>query len=498
MEHAPCRQGGEFHVAVSGGRDSMLLLYMMAMLNSDRVCSPGCNLRALHIDHGIRSVEESEKELNAVFSAAIRLRVPLTLYREPRGRIEAFASAAGGLESAARTLRYRVFNGLLNLPGESPDTASRPILLTAHHGDDSRETILQSLLEGNLGSRLLGIPPESPGIIRPFLLMSPPPGRDEITALCEDLNIAFVDDSSNRESFQRRNFLRNRIIPALNEHMGNVDGRMDSLRDSWREIHEYMQTQIPRTLWKPCSIPGREHLQASTEQFCELEPIIRRRSVQQALVNLSPPPREERIPEEFFRELERLACSSNGSTALRRHEGYGLTFHLEYGRIYLYSSLAPGRKKRYFVPLNTGRESRIQPAGGLTLIFTPVRRVAEDSEHGGELRNSVQSDAPFLRNLEDSESLKKYLKLPEKNEYLTLTELIRRRRIPEWMRRDIFLVEDGLRWYGIIFPDDLLQQWSFQPFYGGGNSRRELERELRSNPEMVRKYDITIEMEQCW
>lgn len=489
---------GDLITAVSGGRDSSLLIHLLAILRTDTVFPQKFRLRAIHIDHGIRSMQESLKDLDIISAFCVRLSVPLTVYREPHGRLKSAAASAGGLEAAARMLRYRVLEELPDFFQDTAGEGSSQVLLTAHHGDDTRETILLSLLEGSLGTRLLGIPGESSGVIRPFLAMEPPPGRSEINAVSEDMKIPFVEDVSNLESVQRRNFLRNRILPALDRHFGHMDRRLDALAHSWKEIHEYLERQVPPKLWENCPIPGREHFQAPVQSFCRLEPLIQIRSIKQILGTLTPPPREGRIPEEFFRGLGKMACRASGKGNSQRYEGYGLRFHLEYDRIYLYTSLAPGRKKRYFVPLNTGRESQIQPARGLTLIFTPVRRVAEGSGRGGESDGPELADGLFLRNLEDGESLKKYLKLPEKNEYLTLADLIRRRRIPAWMGEDVFLLEDGRRWYGMMYPDNLRGEWSFQPFYGGGDSRRGIEGDLRSNPELMWKYDIIIRMEQCW
>ena len=70
-----CRLTGEtaphLVVAVSGGKDSMALLYAL----SEEARQKGCTLRAIHIDHGLR--KQSRYEAMLVEKACRAWKIPL-------------------------------------------------------------------------------------------------------------------------------------------------------------------------------------------------------------------------------------------------------------------------------------------------------------------------------------------------------------------------------------------------------------------------------------
>ncbi len=166
--------------AVSGGADSLALLVLAT--------EAGCEVTAVHVDHGLRAGSEAEAEV--VRAAADRFGA--------RFRSESVRVAPGpNLEARARDARYAV------LP---------PDVLTGHTADDNVETVLINLLRGAGVAGLAGIRPER----RPLLGLR----RSETAALCHDLGLTPVDDPTNRDPRFLRNRVRHELLPLLDELAG--------------------------------------------------------------------------------------------------------------------------------------------------------------------------------------------------------------------------------------------------------------------------------------
>jgi tRNA(Ile)-lysidine synthase len=118
----------------------------------------------------------------------------------------AVVSDGEGLEAAARKVRYGVFARALAEPG---------VLLQGHHGDDQLETMLLHLMRGSGPSGMAGIPSQrslaAGEILRPFLSLS----RADLLAYAEMVGLRWINDESNSDEAFDRNYLRQRVAPAL-------------------------------------------------------------------------------------------------------------------------------------------------------------------------------------------------------------------------------------------------------------------------------------------
>lgn len=159
--------------AVSGGADSLALLALAA--------SAGCQVTAVHVDHGLRP--GSEREADVVADAARRFGAA---FRPERVAVE----PGPNLEARARVARYAV------LP---------PDVLTGHTADDQAETVLLNLLRGAGLDGLRGFRPEG----RPIRRLR----RAETAALCAELGLVPVVDPSNADPAFRRNRVRHELLP---------------------------------------------------------------------------------------------------------------------------------------------------------------------------------------------------------------------------------------------------------------------------------------------
>ena len=84
-------------------------------------------------------------------------------------------------------------------------------ILTAHHADDSAETMLLNLLRGTGLKGLTGIPEKRDCILRPLLGAT----RAELAAYAAEHRIPFVEDSTNGTDDAARNMLRHQVLPVL-------------------------------------------------------------------------------------------------------------------------------------------------------------------------------------------------------------------------------------------------------------------------------------------
>jgi tRNA(Ile)-lysidine synthase len=205
--------GGVFQwvVALSGGRDSVALLcatqQALDLLAVDPDL-PACQLRAVHVHHGLSANAEQWTAFCQELCA--RLAVPLTVQR-----VEVDRLAPSGLEAAARAARYAAFT---QLPADQADA-----LLLGHHREDQAATVLFKLLRGAGVAGAAGMAVER-GLARPgglpLTLLRPwlDTPRAELEAYLHGLDQDWIDDDSNADPRFSRNFLRQEVMPALREH----------------------------------------------------------------------------------------------------------------------------------------------------------------------------------------------------------------------------------------------------------------------------------------
>jgi tRNA(Ile)-lysidine synthase len=197
------REGSRLLAAVSGGADSTALLAALAALRSHLDFSLYC----LHVDHGIRSREESRGDARWVKKLCAFLDVPIILISISPGRIAETARKRGmGLEGAARLYRHAAWNREARRIG-----ADR--ILTAHTRNDLLETILMRFLRGTGPAGLAGMPRSRGRLFRPLLDLD----RAAILRYLEDQNLSYRTDSTNGDNRFLRNRIRNRLIPVLDE-----------------------------------------------------------------------------------------------------------------------------------------------------------------------------------------------------------------------------------------------------------------------------------------
>ncbi len=185
-------------VGVSGGPDSMALLFVLHELHDDYQLS----LWASHYNHKLRG-KESDQEAEFVKCQAEKIGVPL-LVEDDDGSL---LKTKGNLEEIARKKRYDFFQRqALKLNAQK--------IALGHTATDQAETFFLWLFRGTGTKGLGGIPPVRDSlIIRPLIETE----REEIIGFLKQKGILWKEDSTNKSG----NFLRNRVrqilIPKLLE-----------------------------------------------------------------------------------------------------------------------------------------------------------------------------------------------------------------------------------------------------------------------------------------
>jgi tRNA(Ile)-lysidine synthase len=191
-------------LAVSGGPDSMALMWLAARWRKARAHGP--SLLAVTVDHGLRP--EAAREAREVKTVARMLDLP---HRTMRWRGD---KPKTGLPEAARLARYRLLAQAAARVGASH-------ILTAHTRDDQAETVLMRLLRGSgiAGLAAMADVSERDGLLlaRPLLGVS----KAQLIATLKAAGIDFADDPTNRDPAFTRPRLR-ALMPALAAEGGDA------------------------------------------------------------------------------------------------------------------------------------------------------------------------------------------------------------------------------------------------------------------------------------
>ncbi len=180
-------------VAVSGGADSVCLLYILKEL----AASLRFQISVLHVNHHTRG-EESDKDQFFVDSISKSMGLPFYVYHAENLN-------KSSSEEKMRIERYRIFKEHHNRHNCK--------IATAHHLDDQLETFLMRLFKGSGPKGLKSIPAKRDFFIRPLLHLS----KNELTDYIKKNKIKHRFDKSNDSPEKLRNKVRQRLTPALQE-----------------------------------------------------------------------------------------------------------------------------------------------------------------------------------------------------------------------------------------------------------------------------------------
>jgi tRNA(Ile)-lysidine synthase len=222
--------GGTVVVGVSGGPDSMCLLYVLKSLCGPEGRYANIKLHVAHLDHGLRG-ESGRADAAFVADLAAQWGLPCTLGQDD---VPALARKHHrSLEDAARRARYAFLRRVAAQVGTAR-------IAVAHQADDQVETLMMHWLRGSGLAGLAGMRALEGDVIRPLLAIS----RAAILRYCEQHQLAYREDASNQDRRFLRNRIRHDLLPVLEQY--NPSLRETLLRSAavLAEEEAYIQTQV--------------------------------------------------------------------------------------------------------------------------------------------------------------------------------------------------------------------------------------------------------------
>ena len=288
---------GKVLLAVSGGADSTALLYAMQALKTETILR--AELLCAHVNHQLRGAEADLDE-DFVAAQAAKLKLPVTTERlDVRG----FAGRNKlSLETAARELRIEC---LLEIA--KANKCSR--IATAHQKNDNAETIVQRLTRGTGLRGLGGIWPmrvfaDQIKFIRPLLCV----GRGEIIEYLQKRNLKWRQDRTNTDCTYRRNYIRHRLLPALQRDC--TDSVVEQLSELARSARGFYSSVCTRTdeVWARLADCAGEKTTLDLKMFLTQPQPVKVELVRRSLANIGCGERD--LTQQHYEKILQLAAQN--------------------------------------------------------------------------------------------------------------------------------------------------------------------------------------------
>lgn len=395
-------------VAFSGGCDSLALSSLCAH-TMPREC-----ITVVYVDHKLRERDELDEEIRLNKANCEALGLELIVRELDDGAVGSLAmQRGGGIEEAARILRYRILE-------EERQRAGAMWILTAHHLQDQAETILMRIRSGSPSTTLSGIREKDDArhLVRPLLQFT----REELESYNNGYNLRWSTDSTNADSGFSRNAVRNRIMPEIKAIWSGAEEALVKLA---KEVQPYTAEQI--TL--PCDLDvfkGKTAAQRMSVLFSLWDSVFTDRELSMTLIS--------RVLEAIAEYVETGKDSTVGA-------GGGI-FTLYHGKLYI----TDPESARQFMTFSL----KIDPAQSQTTVL-PGGLVFRTGEHAEEYAGTHEMDPGILLRMDSSlfngktslRFAKEGDKVKLKGGWKTVGKLLQDMGIPAVMRGRIPVLEDG-------------------------------------------------------
>jgi tRNA(Ile)-lysidine synthase len=195
-KHALIERDNVIVVGLSGGPDSVFLLYFLASLQEEYNLS----LIAAHLNHEWR--KEADQEQKDCATLAQKLNIPFVTAK--RSELSAEIKYNGSQEEYGRKMRRYFFEKVAQ-------EYNANVIALAHHAQDQEETFFIRLIRGSSLTGLTSIKPQHGAYIRPLLETH----KSDILAWLHENNIPYATDVTNDSSDYLRNRIRMNVLPTL-------------------------------------------------------------------------------------------------------------------------------------------------------------------------------------------------------------------------------------------------------------------------------------------
>lgn len=278
LRHAMIKNGETVLVAVSGGADSLALLYGLHTLRPQLACQ----LHVAHLNHCLRS--DADADADFVQQHATYLGLSCTIQRaEVTHLVKQWKLS---VEAAARKARYQFYQEVSTQVGATK-------VALGHHQDDTAETVLMNLIRGSGSTGLKGIPSvRDAKFIRPLAGFT----RQQIEVFLTSKGLVPQQDSTNTDTHYFRNRIRHELIPRLeSDYNPNIKAGLNRTADVLGAESEYLDT-VAQEAFETCRVRDSDRVKAlatlesvvlDREKFQQFHIAIQRRVLRQGFFEMS-------------------------------------------------------------------------------------------------------------------------------------------------------------------------------------------------------------------
>lgn len=224
-ENELLKNGDSVVVGFSGGPDSTFLLILL--LTIQKIFN--LKIYAAHLNHKLRGNESDEDE---EFVKDFCKENKIECLIESRDIKKIAQETKRSIEEVARNERYRFF-------AEAAQKFKANKIATGHTLNDNAETMIFNFIRGSGVSGLRGIPLKRDNIIRPLLGVT----KEEILDFLKSEKIQYRVDSTNETDDYTRNFIRNKIIPLMQEINPNLFETLSITSQLLIFLEKYIQAE---------------------------------------------------------------------------------------------------------------------------------------------------------------------------------------------------------------------------------------------------------------
>ena len=255
---------------VSGGPDSIALLYILLMLQPHIFRTLG----VAHLNHGIRS-SEADRDAEFVSNLCCTLNVPFHAKKIDVGTYA--CNKKLNLEEAARICRYDFFKSLIQNEGYTK-------IALGHQANDNAELVLMHILRGSGTVGISGMSAiRDKMFIRPLLKVT----QSEIMDFIATNRLNYVFDSTNFDITLTRNRIRHRLIPTLKrEYNPNIVTALNTLATVVQDEDEWMSQRTESFISKILLKRKFQKIVLAANELQKIHRALARRVLRQALFEL--------------------------------------------------------------------------------------------------------------------------------------------------------------------------------------------------------------------
>ncbi len=285
------KSGHVIIVGLSGGPDSVFLLYFLTSLQQEY----NLTLIAAHLNHEWRiEAAQEQKDCEAL---AQKLNIPFVTAK--RSELSATFKHNGSQEEYGRNMRRYFFEKVLR--EYNADT-----IALAHHAQDQEETFFIRLIRGSSLTGLTAIKPQHGNYVRPLLETN----KSDILAWLHEHNIPYATDATNDSSDYLRNRIRMNVLPALRTCDDRFATNFIFTLKRLKETEQFLENLTHTTFAEISRIENNQHI-INIPQLLALDETLRTRILMHWLIT-------EDVPfpatQAFLDEIMRFLQHKNGGT----------------------------------------------------------------------------------------------------------------------------------------------------------------------------------------